>query len=99
MTFLRQIQNVFERTYASTGVNLEEFVISRRRCAELSRLAGPDLREFSGEGITFLRVADGRLRLAIYYHPSVIARLEQDHPLAVLNEENIRPLIVFLEEL
>ena len=99
MTFLRQIQNVLERTYASTGVNLEEFLIGRQRCVELSARTGPEIREFSGEGITFFRVANGQLHIAIYYHPSVIARLERHYPLAVLDEQNIRALIVFIEEL
>ena len=99
MTFLRQIQKVLEQTYASTGVNLEEFLVGRQRCAELSAWAGPDVREFSGEGITFLRVANGQLRIAIYYHPSVIARLERYYPLAALGEQNVRALIVFIEEL
>ncbi len=98
MTLLRQIQDVLERTYASTGVNLEEFVIGRQRCVELSARAGPEVREMSGEGFTFLRVANGQLRIAIYYHPSIIARLEQHHPLAILDEQNIRSLIVFIEE-
>lgn len=99
MTFLRQIQLLLERTYAATGVNLEECLVGRHRCEELTAMAGGSARELGTEGRTFLRVADGRLFVAIYYHPRVIAALERHPPQRILCAENIRPLIVFLEEL
>ncbi len=98
MTFLRQIQMLLERTYLPIGINLEKCLVGRQRCTELSTLAGSHVQEMSHEGRTFLRITDGRLYLAIYYHPSVISALERYHPLKGLNPENIRPLIVFLEE-
>jgi hypothetical protein len=99
MTFLRQIQNLFERTYAPTGVNLEDCLIGEKRCHELSILAGPSAHDLSLNGRTFLRISNGRLYLAIYYHPSVISALEEHYPFAELSESNIRELITFLEEL
>ncbi|MBI4025973.1 MAG: hypothetical protein HY360_13385 [Verrucomicrobia bacterium] len=99
MTFLRRIQLLLEQTYSSTGVNLEECLVNRQRCAELSAMAGPLTLELSPEGRTFLRIVNGRLHLAIYYHPSVIAALEAHPPLSELSDQNIHPLIVFLEEL
>jgi hypothetical protein len=99
VTFLSQIQKLLERTYSSTGINLEECLIGRQRCLELSMLAGPESKQLSLEGRTFLRVSEGRLYLAIYYDPSVITALEEHHPLTEISHENIRPLIVFLEEL
>lgn len=99
MTFLRQIQLLLERTYAPAGINLETCLISRQRYEELSLLAGSHVRELGEEGRTFLRIVEGRLHMAIYFHPSVIAALENHHPLSILNSENIRPLIVFIEEL
>jgi hypothetical protein len=99
MTFLRQIQDLFERTYTPTGVNLEDCLIDTKRCLELSNLAGPLACDLSMEGRTFFRIVDGKLYLAIYYHPAVIAALEQYHPMQGLSHHNIRPLITFLEEL
>jgi hypothetical protein len=98
VTFLHQIQLLFERTYASSGVNFEDCLISTSRFEELSRQAETS-RELSQRGQTFLRVSDGKLYLAIYYHPEVIRILEDHHPMRVLNSVNIRPLIVFVEEL
>jgi hypothetical protein len=47
----------------------------------------------------FLRVVDDKLRLGIYYAPSVIAALEQHNPQQSLSDENLMPLLVFLEEI
>ena len=99
MTLLRQIQNLLERTYTPTGINLEDFLIGRQRCTELTHLAGPMARDLSVDGRTFLRVINGHLYIAIYYHPWVIQILEQHPPFAELSGKNIRALIVFLEEL
>jgi hypothetical protein len=99
MTFLRQIQHLFERTYTPTGVNLEDCLIGKDRCLELSNLAGPMAHELSMEGRTFFRIVDGKLYLAIYYSPKVIEALEEHHPFHELSHHNIRPLITFIEEL
>jgi hypothetical protein len=46
-TLFSQIQRVFERTYAQVGINLEDCLIDRNRCAQLSALAGASAREAS----------------------------------------------------
>ena len=66
-TLFSEIQRLLERTYASVGVNLEECLIDRRRCSQLSALAGAQAAELSMLARTFLRAADGRLRVGIYY--------------------------------
>ncbi len=98
MTFFRQIQGLLERTYASVGVNFEECLISQGRCRELSARAH-GASELSPAGRTFLRIVDGKLYVAIWYHPSIIRILEEHHPAMEMSEANIRALIVFLEEL
>src|ERR1051326_8993140 len=62
-------------------------------------MAGPHTREMSEAGRTFLRMLDGNLLLAIYYSNHVVEELEREHPREVLSERNIRPLIVFVEEI
>jgi hypothetical protein len=99
MTLLEEIQGLLERTYASTGLKLDSFLIGRERCADLSSQAGPYTREMSDAGRTFLRTLDGNLLLAIYYSTHVVEQLEREHPKNALNERNIRPLIVFIEEI
>lgn len=98
MTFLHQIQLLFERTYSAVGINFEDCLINRTRFEELSRMADSS-SDLSQRGQTFLRVSQGKLYLAIYYHPEVIQILEHYHPLRVLNSVNIRALIVLVEEL
>ena len=49
------IQRLFEQTYATVGVNLEDCLIDRHRCGQLSRLAGATARELSDLARTFLR--------------------------------------------
>jgi len=98
-TLFSQIQRLFERTYAQVGINLEECLIDRQRSAHLSRLAGASARELSQLARTFLRCADDRLYVGIYYSRWLIDQLEKHDPRAGLSDRNIRSLIVFVEEL
>ena len=98
-TLLSQIQRLFERTYAQVGINLEDCLIDRERCAQLSTLAGRSARELSELARTFLRRADNRLYVGIYYSRWLIEQLEKHDPRAGLTNRNIRSLIMFVEEI
>ncbi len=98
-TLFSEIQRLFERTYASVGINLEECLIGRQRCGQLSRAAGASARELSELARTFLRTADGQLHIGIYYSQWLIDQLERHDPRQGLNEANIRSLISFVEEI
>ena len=98
-TLFSQIQRLFERTYAQVGINLEDCLIDRRRCTQLSILAGKSARELSELARTFLRTADGRLYVGIYYSGWLIDQLERHDPRAGLSDTNIRSLIMFVEEI
>ena len=97
-TLFSQIQRLFERTYAQVGINLEDCLIDRQRSAQLSLLAGASARELSELARTFLRCADDKLYVGIYYSRWLIDQLERHDPRAGLNDRNIRSLIVFVEE-
>ena len=99
MTLFSEIQNLFERTYARVGINLEECLISRDRCGQLSRLAGASARELSELARTFLRRSGDHLYVGIYYSRWLIEQLEKNDPRHGLTNENIRSLIVFVEEI
>jgi len=98
-TLFSQIQKLFERTYAQVGINLEDCLIDRQRCAQLSLLAGKSARELSELARTFLRRADDRLYVSIYYSRWLIEELERHDPRAGLGDHNIRSLIAFVEEI
>jgi hypothetical protein len=98
-TLFGQVQKLFERTYAQVGINLEDCLIDRRRCAQLSVLAGKSARELSELARTFLRTADNRLYVGIYYSRWLIEQLERHDPRAGLSDRNIRSLITFVEEI
>ena len=98
-TLFSQIQKLFERTYAQVGINLEDCLIDRARCAQLSKLAGASARELSEWARTFLRHANDQLYVGIYYSRWLIEQLEHHDPRAGLNEANIRSLIMFVEEI
>lgn len=98
-TLFSQIQRLFERTYAQVGINLEDCLIDRHRCAQLSILAGKSARELSELARTFLRRADDRLYVGIYYSRWLIEQLERHDPRAGLSDLNIRSLIMFVEEI
>src|SRR5438067_5539486 len=98
-TLFSQIQRLFERTYAHVGINLEECLIDRQRSAHLSRLAGASARALSDLARTFLRTADDRLYVGIYYSSWLIEQLERHDPRAGIGNHNIRSLITFAEEI
>jgi hypothetical protein len=98
-TLFSQIQRLFERTYAQVGINLEDCLIDHRRCRQLTKLAGASARELSELARTFLRTADDQLFVGIYYSRWLIAQLEQNDPRAGLTNQNIRSLIMFVEEI
>ena len=98
-TLFSQIQRLFERTYAQVGINLEDCLIDRHRCSQLSLLAGKSARELSELARTFLRHTDGQLYVGIYYSRWLIEQLERHDPRAGLSDRNIRSLITFVEEL
>jgi hypothetical protein len=98
-TLFSQIQRLFERTYAQVGINLEDCLIDRTRCAQLSILAGKSARELSHLARTFLRRAGDELYVGIYYSRWLIEQLEQHDPRAGLGDRNIRSLIMFVEEI
>ena len=98
-TLFSEIQKLFERTYAQVGINLEDCLIDRTRCAQLSVLAGKSARELSELARTFLRRAGDQLYVGIYYSRWLIEQLEQHDPRAGLGDRNIRSLIMFVEEL
>jgi hypothetical protein len=98
-TLFSQIQKLFERTYAQVGINLENCLIDRTRCAQLSILAGKSAVELSELARTFLRCAGDQLYVGIYYSRWLIEQLELHDPRASVGDRNIRSLIVFVEEL
>jgi len=98
-TLFSEIQKLFERTYASVGINLEECLIDRHRCGQLSRLAGASARELSELARTFLRRSGDQLYVGIYYSRWLIEQLEQHDPRHSISDSNIRALIAFVEEI
>jgi hypothetical protein len=99
MTLLREIQLLLERTYGSTGVNLDQFILGKERGQALFAMAGATAAQISDLGRVFLRVEDGKLCMGIYYDTRIIDALEQNNPRHGLNDHNILPFTVFLEEL
>ena len=98
-TFFSEVQRLFERTYAAVGINLEECLIDRARCSQLTKLAGVSARELSELARTFLRTSDDRLYVGIYYSEWLIEQLERHDPRSGLSNNNIGSLIMFVEEI
>ena len=98
-TLFSEIQKLFERTYASVGINLEDCLIDRQRCGQLSRLAGANARELSELARTFLRRSGDQLYVGIYYSQWLIDQLEKNDPRRGISDTNIRALIAFVEEI
>src|SRR5437868_14422719 len=97
-TLFSQIQRLFERTYAQVGNNLEDCLIDRSRCAQLSRLAGASARELSELARTFLRRADDQLYGGMYYSRWLIDELVRHDPRTGWSDRNTRSLIASAEE-
>src|SRR6202044_2819165 len=98
-TLFSEVQGLFERTYAAVGINLEECLIDGARCSQLTKLAGASARELSELARTFLRTSDDRLYVGIYYSKWLIEQLERHDPRSGLSNNNIRSLIMFVEEI
>ena len=99
VTLFSEIQRLFERTYVQVGINLEDCLIDRQRCGQLSRAAGASARELSELARTFLRKSHDRLHIGIYYSRWLIDQLEKHDPRKGICDENIRCLIAFVEEI
>ena len=98
-TLFTDIARLLERTYAGTGVALEDCLIGRERCRQLTALAGAQARELSELARTFLRHSGDNLFIGIYYSRWLIERLEYQDPRRGLCDANIAPLIAFVEEI
>jgi hypothetical protein len=98
MSLLADIQTLTERTYHPTGVNFEEFLISRERFWYLSQFDRRS-RELPDLARVFFRIARGRLHVGIYYSTELIEALETHDPRTGLSEKNITAFRVFVEEI
>jgi len=96
---MADIQELLERTYGRTGLDLAEFILGPERCRTLAVMAGATADQVSDLGRLFLRRTGQQLRLGIYYHPSVITALEAHPPYEGLTDDNMLPFVVFIEEL
>ena len=98
-TLFADIARLLERTYAASGVALEDCLIGRERCGQLTRLAGAQARELSEIARTFLRHSGDHLFIGIYYSRWLIERLEHHDPRRGLSDSNIGHVIAFVEEI
>lgn len=100
MSLLKQLQQLTERTYQTqSGINLENFLIGKERFLFLSAQSHLHVQQLSDMARVFFRRIGERLYLAIYFSNAVIESLEANDPRKGLNEENIHPFIVFIEEI
>ncbi len=100
-SLLGQCQRLLENTYGTpVGVNLEDFVVGADRFRALrARAAGRDEEEYGEGGRFFYYVSGGDLRMAIFYSPELIERLERHDPRRGLGDANVLEFVIFLEEL
>jgi hypothetical protein len=98
-TLFADIARLLERTYASSGVALEDCLIGLERCGQLTRLAGAQARELSELARTFLRHSGDNLYIGIYYSRWLIEQLERHDPRRGISDSNISHLIAFVEEI
>lgn len=100
MSLLRELQQITERTYQKfSGVNLEEFIIGKKRFLDLSKYCSYEILELSDAARVFLRTINDNLYLAIYFSTPIISILEKHDPRKGLSEKNIYPFMVFIEEI
>jgi len=100
MTLLKELQQITERTYGQfLGINLEEFLIGKKRFEYLSEISISPTKDLSDAARLFFRILDKRLYLAIYFSNPIIETLEANDPRKGLSEKNIHPFIVFFEEI
>jgi hypothetical protein len=98
-TLFADITRLLERTYAGTGIALEDCLIGRERCRQLTHLAGAQARELSELARTFLRHSGDHLHIGIYYSRWLIEQLERHDPRRGLSDANIREMMTFVEEI
>jgi hypothetical protein len=98
-TLFADITRLLERTYAATGVALEDCLIGSERCGQLTRLAGAQARELSEIARTFIRHSGDNLFIGIYYSRWLIEQLEHHDPRRGLSDANIGHVIAFVEEI
>ena len=98
MSLLAEIQTLTEKLYGSTGVNFEDFLISRERFHYLSQFDA-ESRELSDLARVFFRVHHDRLYLGIYYSATVVEALEACDPRRGLSDRNVSAFCVFVEEI
>ncbi|MFQ5753816.1 MAG: hypothetical protein ACE5HI_17650 [bacterium] len=100
MSLLKELQQITERTYQQfSGINLEKFVIGRKRFSDLTKICSSESRELSPVARIFFRIVREKLYLAIYFSNEMIATLEAHDPRLGLSEKNIYPFMVFVEEI
>lgn len=100
MSLLKELQQLTERTYQkSSGINLEDFIIGRRRFSDLSSKCRMEVKELSDIARVFFRKSGEKLYLAIYFSEQLVSTLEVNDPRKGLNERNIYPFMVFIEEI
>lgn len=97
MSLLAEIQHLTERIYGATGVNFEEFLISRERFLDLSHYVAAG-HELSPLARVFFRVQQRRLYVGIYYSAHLVRDLEQNDPRRGLSEKNVAAFGIFIEE-
>jgi len=98
MSLLSEIQEVLERTYSPSGLDLEACLIGGQRSAQLSALCAGG-GGYSERARTYLRPTGDDLRIAIYYHPSLIDCLEEEDPRQSISHRNVSAFIAFIEEI
>lgn len=98
MTLLSEIQQVLERTYSPSGIDLGECLIGRERSVQLAGLC-PGAAGLAEHARTYIRPAGENLHIAIYYHPSLIRCLEEEDPRESISHRNVSAFISFTEEI
>ena len=97
-SLLSEIQEVLERTYSPSGIDLGECLIGGQRSEQLAALC-PGSEGLSRRARTYLRPSGNNLCIAIYYHPSLIRCLEEEDPRESISHRNVGALISFIEEI